>query len=221
VPPGAVFRFTERFNVADTFKTGDKIRHAARPEWGVGSVEQATPVKHEGRPAQKLVARFEHQGRVTLHTAFARILHADSVTPLSPYVDAPAPADSTDAWLRELEGEPATRPLVTLPLAATDPLSSLSSRLKATLDLYRFTNTARSITDWAIAQTHLPDPLQRYGREEMHTAFGHFEHNRDTHLLALLRLFKRAEQLDAFKSIVAAHSLPAARQAAARALSAR
>ncbi len=201
------------------FKPSDKVRHAARPEWGPGVVEAVTPVQHEGAAAQKLIIRFEHHGRTTVHTGYARIVPADHFAPAAP--PRPAAAEgSTESWLRDLEATPPTQGLVELPLPCTDPIASLKSRLTATLDLFRFEPNARSITDWAIAQTGLTDPLQQFSREQIHDSYGHFCHNRDAHLRDLVRKITRAGET-ALLDAAAQHRLPAARAALQRARAAR
>src|SRR5215475_864002 len=72
-----------------------------------------------------------------------------------------------------------------LPDATTDPFTPLSARLKATIDLYRFTDSGGSLLDWAAAQSRLKDPLSRFSRHELEQLFRRFAFVRDEHLKKL------------------------------------
>jgi hypothetical protein len=167
------------------FHRGDRVRHAVRPEWGEGVVEQAGPAPSAG--AQRLVVTFTNHGRVTVNTAFASIIPANGNGH-----DTAAPA----GWLDRVAGQNAavaSNPLALseLPEACTDPFASLASRLRATLDLYRFDRGPRALIDWAVAQTGLTDPLSQYNRHELEQQFEAFERARQNHLIDLLRTAKR------------------------------
>ena len=58
-------------------KPGDRVRHAGRPEWGVGAVQSTEASAHEGKPCQRVTVRFEREGLKTLSTAFADLRSAD------------------------------------------------------------------------------------------------------------------------------------------------
>ena len=64
--------------LAPTFQRGDRVSHAARPEWGTGVVDRADPAEFQGKPAQKLVVTFAQRGRVTLTTAVAPLVLAST-----------------------------------------------------------------------------------------------------------------------------------------------
>ena len=95
-------------------------------------------------------------------------------------------------WLATLERSRRTsHELWELPDAMTDPFATLPQRLKATLDSYRFSTEARSLIEWAMAQTGLNDPLTKYARQELELGFARFARDRDNHLKQLVRQLKR------------------------------
>lgn len=170
----------------DVFGFGDRVVHAAKPEWGTGVVSSAQNLVHEGRPCQRLTIRFERAGLKTLSTAVASIRPADQADAPARSV-APASGDSEgrESWLDALEAGNPAEIMSRLPEAATDPFQSIGNRLKATLGLYRFTRSGGSLLDWAAAQTGMKDPLTRFSRHELEEYFSRFETNRDNHLRQL------------------------------------
>lgn len=195
-----------------TFARGDHVRHAGRPEWGEGVVESAQTILHDGRKAQRLVVKFTHHGRSAVNTAVATLERSDGQT-------AGPPSEPQAGWLDRAAGaaETADRPrkLSELPEAATDPFASLNRRVRATAELYRFTEEPRSLMEWAIAQSGLEDPLGQYTRHELEQQFQLFQQAREAHLRDLLRTARRQGErldLDALKQ----HPDPAIRQAVAR-----
>ena len=186
------------------YQIGDVIRHTKCPEWGKGTVDSATTVLHNGERVQRLVVSFEHHKRTTLNTAFAAI---------EPAVENPElVGQGPQSWLEELEGKNPMDVLTSVPEAASDPFRSLGARLKTTLDLYRFTSEARSLIDWAVAQTGLGDPLSRFSRHELEEAFGWFEKNLDAHLFELVQTIKRKGERDVLAD-AKKHSCPRAQKA--------
>lgn len=170
----------------DVFGFGDRVIHAAKPEWGTGVVSSAQNLVHEGRPCQRLTIRFERAGLKTLSTAVASIRPADQADAparsIAPSSDDPATGES---WLDALEAGNPSEVMSRLPEAATDPFQSIGNRIKATLGLYRFTRSGGSLLDWAAAQTGMKDPLSRFSRHELEEYFSRFETNRDNHLRQL------------------------------------
>lgn len=189
------------------FQPGDRVCHSAKPQWGLGRVERADRVSHEGQEAQKLVVTFPNHGRVTLHTGFAPLrLAGDTST------------QSKEATMTTTLAVPnILQSLKALPEPATDLLRSLAGQLGATLELYRHTTEPRALLDWAVAQTGLDDPLSHLNRHELEQAFGAFAVNRDKHLRDLLRALRKDGQRDVIDQ-AARHPNPAARAAVAHAL---
>lgn len=84
-------------------------------------------------------------------------------------------------------------PMLRMPEPAVDPFRSTRERLQFSLNLYRFQRDAKSITEWAIAQSGMPDPLTRWSRQELELMFDRWARERDIHLLDLV---SRAEKED-------------------------
>lgn len=192
--------------IGSEWKLGDHVRHAGKPEWGNGQITSAEATVQDGRPCQRVTVRFDRVGLKTLSTAFADLRPAETL------LTAEAPADP----LLALADGPAARELLTrLPEAASDPFSTPRKRLEATLNLYRFSDRAGSLLDWAAAQTGLKDPLARFSRHELEVLFQKFQFNLDAHLKKLVRDIKKADP--ATLAAVAASASPSAKQALKRA----
>lgn len=166
------------------FALGDRVRHAARPEWGVGEVTAMEALVQEGKPTQRLVIRFERAGFKTLSSAFADLRPASDTPAIAPQKPSdPLAAEDVSAEAR----------LTTLPDTATDPFVPLKKRLIATLGLYRFTGQGGSLIDWACMQTGLKDPMVRFNRHELEELFKRFRFALDQHLVRLGKDAKRQE----------------------------
>jgi hypothetical protein len=168
-----------------TYQLGDRVKHPAKPEWGVGEVLSAQAVRDNGAASQRLQIRFDRAGLKTICTAFVTLLPAapgevgpepasrgPASGPGGGGVDPFAAADNADVMKR----------MTTLDERAIDPFSTAAQRLAATLSLYRFTSTGGSLLDWAAAQSGLTDPLSRFSRHELEQMFGRWEVLRDQHL---------------------------------------
>ncbi len=181
------------------FKQGDVVVHPRRPEWGEGTVSQATTVTHDGRRAQRVVVDFSNRGRVTINTAVAPLATKEMFSTMSRTMATHGAAgrgtSAGKGWLAELErGSSNDNELWRLPDEVSDPFSGEATRLQATLDLWRFSTEPRSLIDWAISQTGLSDPLSRYTRHELELGFEGFARNRETHLRDLIKTLKRQGQ---------------------------
>lgn len=207
---------------------GDKVVHTGRPEWGAGTVTAAMSTTQDGRACQSLTVRFERAGTKTLSTAYAVLMPASDAASLPPAPVAPSapPAkpgpgkpeaptlDSDDLeFLARLRGgttgevrERMTR----LPEPATDPFSTPVGRLKATLNLYKFTPTGASLLDWAAVQSGLSDPLSRFNRHELEQFFQQFVVVRDAHLKKLVLDMKKQDPAGLASAVAGAP--PAAQQ---------
>ncbi len=183
------------------FKFGDRLVHTARPEWGAGVVTAAQAVMQDGVACQRLTIRFERGGLKTLTTNLASLRYADEV--------ALAPADepqqgvgpSDQGWLGQLESGKLTEIMARLPEATRDPFSTLSSRLHATLALYRFTDQGAALLDWAAMQTGLKDPMNRFNRHELEVFFKRFAFERDAHLKRIAQEVRKNPPADLSKVI--------------------
>jgi hypothetical protein len=203
-------------NQTTAFAPGDRVRHAQRPEWGVGTVDVAQMVIHHGKAAQRLVISFGHRGRVTVNTAVAHIEAAEPAESKS--AQQPQTQSSTTSDLPPLVQRNPAEQLLELPEAATDPLSTPIHRLRATLRLCRFTEDARSMIDWAIGQTGLNDPLSRFERHDLESHYRGFLARRDAHVIDLVRQIRRANQADRLEALCD-ELAPALRNALRRAMS--
>lgn len=169
-----------------TYKFGDRVLNTARPEWGPGTVTRAENVAHNGHTAQRLNVRFAAVGIKTLHTGAVELIPADEE-------HAAASVAERSGWIAELEGNKPADVMVRLPAEASDPFKTLWQRLQYTLNLYRFSREARALTEWAVAQSGLPDPLTRFSRHELETFFDRWARHRDTHLIELVREASRTD----------------------------
>jgi Protein of unknown function (DUF3553) len=181
-----------------TFRSGVKVVHQDRPEWGVGVVLTALRAGSDG--ATRLRVRFERAGLKTLSVPPAAIQAVDSI----------APAESRDR-LAGLDDAAATEAMVKLPEAVRDPFSSLEDRVAATLTLYRFAHEGGSLIDWASTQSGLVDPLTRFTRQSLEEMFTRFARLRDDHLKELVRE-SRKDRLETIVKVAQSAS-PAARTA--------
>lgn len=176
------------------YHRGDRVRHAVRPEWGEGVVEQAAVAPGDSG-AQRLVVSFANHGRVTINTAFASIVPANGS----------ANDNTGQGWLDRVaatgNGGATPKQLSDLPDGCTDPFASLTKRLKATLDLYRFERTPLALMEWAVAQTGLTDPLSEHSRHDLEQNFLTFERQRESQLIALVKDAKRQGRAEAITQL--------------------
>jgi hypothetical protein len=168
------------------WRKGEKVVHAARPEWGTGEVLTAESGVVEGKPCQTLTVRFDRGGLRTVSTAFADLREASGINPA-------AMEASSDPLLAAATATEVEEMMTKLPEAATDPFSSLRKRLEATLGLYRYGESPRLLLDWAAIQTGLKDPLSRFNRHELEQWYKRFVIETDTHLRKLLREVRKHE----------------------------
>lgn len=161
------------------FAVGDRVVHPQRLEWGEGVISKAVKFAANGESGQKLTVRFDHAGLKTISTIHAPLTRAEE----SEQRRSKSDLESGDGdWLAALEGRSPAEVFAAIPERARDPFASLADRLTATLDLYRYERSGRSLLDWAIVQSGLRDPLSRFNRHELETHFQRFEIARDTHL---------------------------------------
>jgi len=187
--------------MSNHFKFGDQVCHVHRPEWGVGSVIKAENVSQNGKTIQRLNVRFANGGMKTLLTDHAELERIDppgaggtspdqSRTNGLPHTgDHPLDvwrAVEEKGWLESVAKKRIDEAMLAIPVAARDPFNSIKKRLTVTLDLYRFQRTGSSLIDWAIAQTHLKDPLTQFTRHDLELLFDRWAIERDNHLAKVL-----------------------------------
>jgi hypothetical protein len=143
-----------------------------------------------------------------VNTAFAEIQPANG---------GASPAATDTSWLASMHSNSDAAKLADLPMAATDPLSTLSRRLTLTLELYRFGDDARSMIDWAAARTGLVDPLTQYSRHELEQHYQAFRAKREHYCRQLVGLIRQSGE-DALLDRALEHPITSARQAVQRAM---
>lgn len=175
---------------AEKFTFGDRLRHPARPEWGVGTVVRAEDLPSNGRPVQRLAVRFPNAGLKTLNTAHASLERcAGNAAPrLDDDRETVADLDGLhqSEWLAPVAQRRIQETMTALPGNVRDPFNSLEQRLALTMGLFRFERTGGSLIDWAVGQSGLDDPLGRFTRQELEQHFDRWAMERENHLRALL-----------------------------------
>ena len=191
------------------WQVGDRVRHGAKPEWGVGTVIKADSTSHEGKRCQRLSIKFARQGTKTISTAFAKLELAEE----RPKIDAardpvkaalarpskPAPDRSRRKPPPGMMGPAEEAPeqvaidpsrareiMTRVPDSAKDPFRSVAQRIDATFDLYKFRQSGGSLLDWASIQSGLDDPLTAFSRHDLEQLFDRFRINLNHHLTELL-----------------------------------
>lgn len=189
---------------APTFAFGDRVRHTRRPEWGIGTVTSAAPLTHNGKRAQRLTIRFANAGLKTITCAnglLERLAEQEAVPQHSAQDHAPGNgvADDDDhpidiwshareeSWLSSVAKQKVEEHMTCLPEPVRDPFRRLEDRLISTFSLYRFDSSGRGLIDWAVAQSGLEDPLNRFARQELEVLFDRWAAGRDEHLRTLLQ----------------------------------
>lgn len=174
---------------------GDRVVHGSRPEWGAGVVTGTSTGVHEGQACQMVTVRFERAGIKTLNTAIAMLrpaTEADAAKAMHS-VDT----DANDPFLAKMReaatgGDPKAA-MLKVSDEATDPFASPLQRFQATVRLYRYQPTGRSLLDWAAVQSGLTDPLSRYNRHELEKFFEQWCIGRDNQLKKVAQELKRAD----------------------------
>jgi hypothetical protein len=173
------------------FEFGDRVRHARRPEWGIGSIVKAEDTRINGEYAQRLSVRFPNAGLKTLSTLHAELQLVTEEPVTGNGVGDEHPLGGWDRvedgdWLGEVARRKVEEAMVLIAEAVRDPFNSLRHRLSACLDLYRFERTGRGLVDWAVAQSGLDDPLSRFTRHELEQLFDQWCTQREVHLRRLV-----------------------------------
>ncbi len=114
-------------------------------------------------------------------------------TPAAPRLVAPTrrpPQPEPDPF--RLDPTKAKDVMTRLPEATRDPFANIEKRLRATLDLYRYTPDGKDLLDWAAVQSGVSDPLSAFTRQELEQLFYKFRINLDQHLGVLLEEARRS-----------------------------
>ncbi len=207
---------------------------------------KASSAPPDDAPQQRLTVHFVRHGRVTLDTSVAPLRlqsqnapstgahdqtpaalsasrgagHA-SKEPVMPSAFSSGSSSTTSdsgGWLAALDKSTAnSHELWDLPDALTNPFATLTDRLKATLQTYKYSTQPRPLMDWACVQTGLADPLSKYTRHELEQAFPRYARDRDQHLRELVKQCKRNSDYAALKE-AGRGLLPAAQSALDKAI---
>ncbi|MEL7485389.1 MAG: DUF3553 domain-containing protein [Planctomycetota bacterium] len=180
--------------------SGDRVRHATKPEWGEGVVTAVEPAMVEGKPTQRLTIRFERAGVKKLAAVVAALEPADGGAKLRE-ADEHAAAK---AALGQLDDSKIIEVLTQVPESARDPFRGLADRFRETLDLYRFSGDGASLLDWAAMQTGLKDPLSRFSRHDLERFFERFKRALDSHSREIGLELARKDPASASKIVAAA-----------------
>ncbi len=200
------------------FEFGDRVLHAGRPEWGIGSVVRAELLTTNGQQAQRLAVRFPNGGLKTISTAHAELKLVTEDVVLDSHDGEPSPLADWDKmkdseWLGEVAQRKVRETMIGLSERVRDPFRGVEERLRACLDLFRFERTGGSLVDWAVAQSGLDDPLSRFTRHELEVLFDQWASNRQQHLQQLLSQAHGDQQL---VSRLSAAAPPAAQESVRR-----
>ncbi len=175
--------------MSELYKVGERIRHARRPEWGVGTITRVDRLQLQGKVGQRLEVRFPNGGTKTISSLGAELERVEQVgsTPPANGTFAEREAQHESGWLGEIAKRKPEEALVELPEEVTDPFRSVRDRMQRTLNLFRFEPTGGKLIDWAVAQTGLDDPLSRFTRQELEQYFSRWSFARQQHLAKLLK----------------------------------
>ena len=174
------------------FHNGDKVRHNARPEWGIGSILKVEMLTREGKPDQRLWIRFPNIGTKTLLASAADLqITNDIVENVENAIHARPTLAQVEmkregGWLGKVSADKPEAVMTALTPQATDPFLSLRKRLEVTLSQYRFEATGARLVDWAVAQSGIDDPLSRFNRQELEQFHAKWRFELDAHLGKLL-----------------------------------
>ena len=172
----------------EKWRTGDSVIHAGKPEWGVGTVTAVEPASQDGKPCQRVTARFDRAGLKTLSTAYADLQPPGDLSALEREIAAVEALPGHD------EHEAARTFMASLPDEITDPFAPLDERLADSLGQYRFQPTGAGLIDWASLRSGLADPLSRFNRHELEELFQRFRTNLDNHVGKLVRELARKDR---------------------------
>jgi hypothetical protein len=168
---------------------GRKVRLAAKPEWGVGTVVATSPSQHQGCPAQRVTVDFA-VGRRHVFVPPARLVEPS---------DEPA---RQAGWLDSLDGRTPGDRLRRLPDEDAQFFGSPAQRLAAIARWFAYDDSPESVQRWARERLGLSDPLSQWTRDELSEAFQAFCAERDGRARELAQLIRRTEGREALSAMV-------------------
>ncbi|MBU0618279.1 MAG: DUF3553 domain-containing protein [Planctomycetes bacterium] len=159
---------------------GSKVRNAARPEWGSGTILRIEQIRGGAQLTHRISIQFA-TGHRTLLVPPARLTAA-----------GPEP-ERAAGWLDGIGKTTLDDRLRKLPDQVTQVLGSPRERLTAVVPLYAVTTDPPSLLRWAISQSGVRDPLTHWTRDELLAALRDFCNERDAHLRNVAALLKQQE----------------------------
>jgi hypothetical protein len=181
---------------------GRTVRCVARPEWGNGNVLTIKPATMNGRPVHRVSIQF-----ATGH----RVLMVPPAILIGP--EALSEPEIPATWIETIAGRTPDDRLRLVPASATEVLGSPTARVAALAPYYEIDpDDEKALLRWARGQSGIPDPLVRWTRDELQSAFRAFCTERDDHLRGLLATAKQARGQEAVDEALSAAS-PRARYA--------
>ena len=199
------------------FQFGDSVRHARRPEWGIGAIVKVEDMASNGDASQRLSIRFSNAGlkKLNAEKAELEIVNSTSDSAFATQYDSIRELDrmSESEWLAPVAQKKIKEIMVSLPSQTKDVFNSLRYRIEFTLSLYRFDRSGRGLIDWAVAQSGLDDPLSRFNRHVLEELFDRWAHERD---VCLGKMLMEARKQPAMLESMMVDVLPAAREAVSR-----
>lgn len=175
-------------------KKGDRVRHAERPEWGIGEITKVEILTRDGRPDRRVWIRFPSVGTKTL---LASVAGLEPITPEDNAVTMDDPtfidreAEHDTGWLGEINKNRPEDAMIEMPGRATDPFSPVRARVQFIITLYRFEGTGGKLVDWAVAQTGMDDPLSHFNRHELEQFYERWKWERDRLLVKTMSEARR------------------------------
>lgn len=174
---------------------GQRVCHAARPEWGAGTVLRVQSTLVDGR--------FQH--RVSVQFAIG---HRQLLVPPARLIAPQAQPERAAGWLDQLGKQTPGDRLAALPESVTTFLGTPVQRLANLAPLYEHSEEPGSLVEWARRQAQVADPLSLWSRDELLAAFRLFCGRRDSVLRAAATLLRQKEGPGALAAALAAMSDP-------------
>ncbi len=160
---------------------GRTVQNAARRDWGTGQVLRVQSSTTAGQTVHRVSIQFT-TGHRTLLIPPARLIEP------SPNDEPAAPA----GWLDRIAGDTPDDRLRRLPDSATQVLGTLAERVAALAPYYACDDDTVDLVRWARRLTGIADPLTRWSRDALETAYGQFIQNRDQYLARIVSDARRA-----------------------------
>lgn len=176
-----------------SLQVGQKVVHAAKPDWGVGTILRIEPTQPNGSGPRRVTVQFAVGSRV-VQVPPARLV-------------PPGPAVQRESgWLDKLAGRTLDDALRALPEEVQMHLGAPAQRLALIGRLYEHDEDGPSLLTWARRQTGIADPLEHWTRDELLSAFADYRRARDAVLCETAARLSRAEGPAAVEAMLAEFS---------------